>query len=76
MVFLEFIPDINECDEGTHSCGQICHNSLGSYGCGCNYGFILDTDGQSCIGNLEIGNNLILPLTHDKKSNLYISIVP
>ena len=42
--------DVDECTEGTHQCQQVCQNTIGSYTCGCNDGFILDTDGRSCNG--------------------------
>ena len=42
--------DINECADGTHNCDQQCHNTLGSYECSCNRNFILNYDGQACLG--------------------------
>ena len=43
-------PDIDECSEGTHNCTQICINTDGSFTCGCNSGYLLDTDGFTCSG--------------------------
>ena len=42
--------DVDECTEGTHQCQQVCLNTVGSYTCSCNDGFMLSTDGRSCNG--------------------------
>ena len=42
--------DIDECIDGTHDCSQTCTNLIGSFICGCNYGYILDDDGFTCHG--------------------------
>ena len=42
--------DINECAAGTGTCGQNCHNIMGSYTCSCNTGYSLNTNGRSCDG--------------------------
>ena len=42
--------DMNECQEGLHSCAQICINILGSYTCRCREGFMLSTDLRACEG--------------------------
>ena len=42
--------DIDPCSEGLHGCSQTCTNTLGSFTCGCNNGYLLDTDGAICIG--------------------------
>ena len=41
--------DINECAFGPRQCSQLCINTQGSFTCGCQDGFRLDTDGRSCI---------------------------
>ena len=33
-----------------HQCQQICQNTVGSYTCDCNDGFMLGTDERSCNG--------------------------
>ena len=48
---LTTITDVNECTEGMNQCQEICQNMIGSYTCDCNDGFMLSTDGRSCIGN-------------------------
>lgn len=40
---LLFLPDINECEENTATCDQICENRLGSYQCTCQQGYSLFT---------------------------------
>ena len=40
--------DINECLSSP--CGQTCTNTPGSFVCSCNDGYILDSDGTSCLG--------------------------
>ena len=54
--------DINECIQtvliGNYSgnssltnwCHQRCVNTPGSYGCACNTGYQLDSDGRTCVG--------------------------
>ena len=45
--------DTNECLLSNGGCTQICTNTLGSYQCSCNSGFLLNTtDRQSCDGNV------------------------
>ena len=43
-------PDIDECSDGTHDCSQTCTNTIASYTCGCNTGYLLETDGITCSG--------------------------
>ena len=45
-----FHPDIDECIDGTHNCSQTCTNTVGSFTCGCNGGYLLDIDGFTCNG--------------------------
>ena len=44
--------DINECIAGTDNCEHNCLNTgnCGGYGCSCNTGYTLDSNGYSCIG--------------------------
>ena len=46
--------DINECEEGTSRCDQICTNTDGSYVCSCRSGYYLDADNHTCSGQLMI----------------------
>ena len=45
-----FIPDLNECLLGVHSCSHSCHNTPGSYECSCDDGYQLSTDKRHCLG--------------------------
>ena len=45
-----FHPDIDECSDRTDGCSQICTNTVGSFTCGCNTGFQLNSDGATCNG--------------------------
>ena len=45
-----FSSDNDECSLGTHNCIQICTNTAGSFYCGCNTGFELNSDGATCNG--------------------------
>ena len=49
-IFLHLSLDIDECTAGTATCSQVCHNTMGSYGCGCRPGYALDTNQRTCIG--------------------------
>ena len=42
--------DINECSTNNGGCAQDCTNTDGSYFCGCNVGYRLNSDGYTCNG--------------------------
>ena len=42
--------DINECNEGTDICEQVCNNTIGSYLCECHIGYQLDANAINCSG--------------------------
>ena len=42
--------DINECSDDNGGCDHTCTNTIGSYSCGCDDGYELDTDEHTCIG--------------------------
>ena len=42
--------DVDECIENSSGCAQICHNTIGSYTCGCNIGYSLGSNNHSCDG--------------------------
>ena len=48
LVFL--CVDVDECAGGTSNCSQLCNNTLGSYECSCNIGYMLDSNGFTCSG--------------------------
>ena len=45
-----FYIDIDECETLSSQCNQTCTNIPGSFGCSCNVGYVLDSDGRSCNG--------------------------
>lgn len=40
--------DVDECVTTPDVCDHSCMNSVGSYECSCNQGYILESDGHSC----------------------------
>ena len=42
--------DINKCSENRDNCEQLCSNNAGSFTCSCRLGYLLASDGRSCIG--------------------------
>ena len=43
--------DVNECEEGTSGCQQMCNNTIGSYVCSCYPGYHLkEEDRHMCEG--------------------------
>ena len=49
--------DINECSTNNGGCEQRCNNRVGSYSCGCNAGYSLDSDQRGCSGEQLHGEN-------------------
>ena len=47
-----FAVDIDECALGNGNCDQICTNTLGSFECSCDSGFLLKSDERGCEGEL------------------------
>ncbi|XP_050962210.1 nephronectin [Labeo rohita] len=45
--------DVNECGLPIRPCSHRCMNTMGSYRCFCNHGYMLDTDGKSCVKKLN-----------------------
>lgn len=45
--------DYDECTAGTHSCTQVCTNTMGSYNCDCHHGVTKDSKGV-CIDSKSI----------------------
>lgn len=42
--------DINECLNNHGGCDQVCHNTVGSYDCYCDFGYALNSNLHSCDG--------------------------
>ena len=45
-----FFSDTDECVLGVSGCAQMCTNTVGSYTCQCNIGYLLSTDNRGCDG--------------------------
>ena len=45
-------PDVDECQLDTDGCSQICTNTIGSFMCSCNDGYILADDDLGCLGKV------------------------
>lgn len=45
--------EIDECADRLSKCSQQCINTDGAYQCGCNDGFIIDSDGFTCSSNFS-----------------------
>ena len=43
---------INQCQDGSHNCDQVCINNGQSFTCSCNSGYTLDQNGRTCNGVL------------------------
>ena len=48
VIFLN--ADIDECSDDTDNCNQTCTNTEGSFTCGCDDGYYLDSDETTCKG--------------------------
>ena len=57
---------MDECDLafGVANCSQVCEDTVGSFQCSCEEGFLLEPDNESCAGNI-----IIIDLLLHNKSN-------
>ena len=46
----KFLEDIDECQEDTDGCSQLCIDNDGSFTCSCNSGYRLKSDKKTCEG--------------------------
>ena len=55
MIVLFFLySDVNECDEQTSNCVQVCTNNVGSYECSCYSGYTYGSVANTCtLGKLQ-----------------------
>lgn len=45
--------DVDECSGNVAVCSQTCTNTDGSFECGCEPGYVLDTNGFTCNGEAQ-----------------------
>ena len=57
-----FSSDTDECSYDNGGCSEICTNTVGSFTCGCEPGFELNSGGTGCIG--EYHTKHTYTLTH------------
>ena len=57
ILFLVFI-DINECIANTDGCDQGCLNTIGSFQCTCDSGYVLSSDQRTCLDIDECTDNV------------------
>ena len=46
--------DIIECATNNGGCSQLCTNTIGSYICSCNVGYVISGDNRTCAGIYDI----------------------
>ena len=44
--------DVDECNNGTDLCEELCHNHDGGYSCSCSKPQVLSNDGYRCLSKL------------------------
>ena len=49
--------DIDECNSSNGGCAQLCNNTVGSFFCGCNEGYLLNTDDADCDGTMKFDDD-------------------
>ena len=50
LPYLTYFTDVDECNNDTSGCEQLCNNTIGSYYCTCSEGYYLGNDNHSCLG--------------------------
>ena len=53
---IDYFTDIDECADNNGGCNQTCTNSIGSYQCSCQDGYMLNEDGYNCAGEIFPAN--------------------
>ena len=54
MLYILSVSDINECAVYNGRCDHACTNTIGSYVCSCDSGYILNSDNHNCSGKYTI----------------------
>jgi hypothetical protein len=70
------VSDMDECRDSNGQCQSVCINTPGSFSCACESGFLLLTDGRSCIGEhtIEICLIFLFSLLFGRRSCVYKGI--
>ena len=62
------------CQTNLDGCEAICTNTVEGYDCSCNDGFVLHTDGETCIGRLRLKSSscfrMSVPLIDKTNNNM------
>ena len=70
-----FIPDIDECKKivggviSKGGCQHKCNNTIGSYRCSCNDGFVLAYDRRTCLGMTKVFSSSLAFKKIDESQN-------
>ena len=68
-LLLKSIADIDECTHDTDGCEHNCNNTVGSFICSCNTGYVLTMDGKSCTGKCNAYLKFTYFLSHKNICN-------
>ena len=66
--------DINECTNGDNECDKnhaSCDNTVGSYTCSCDGGYMTTNNGRTCVGELQTS---LLVATYVNKSDSHVRV--
>lgn len=58
IIIFYYSADVNECARNTDNCQQVCVNTNGGFRCACNTGYLLNSDGRTCRGNILYNHSL------------------
>lgn len=75
--------DRDECSTNNGGCQNICKNTIGSYQCLCNNGFVLHENKHDCVGSQHLQKitapdgryNFLIFLNHEKSRSSFISLI-
>ena len=58
---LSLFNEVNECRNNNGGCDQICVNTVDSFECHCQLGYLLQSDGTTCEGIAKLSYHTFLP---------------
>ena len=53
LIHTMYSTDIDECSIYSGTCDHTCTNTIGTYICSCDSGYIIHDNGHNCTGNLH-----------------------